>query len=296
MTLLTNPTSHHISLPYTFKRLGMLLQLPAVVVVAIFFVIYASLWGTGSLLAPFDNPVVGGIVLLILFPIGIAIHEGLHGLGYRLGGAPRGSIHMGLVRLTAYCRCDEAISADAFRSAVMMPGIMLGVLPLAISLWLELGWLMLFGALMASTALGDLLILWTLREVKADAQVIYNREVGKYEIRESASPNTGNYAVAYPLHVISVSAQMIPQEAFFVNELLEVQGDHQRENQPFPPYSIEQGRTQIQEEYEGIEWMSHNAPQAKFDDSVLVTEVGCRRPEMPHRVSAVSTAQRANEN
>jgi hypothetical protein len=296
LTALANSTTRHIGLPFSFKRLGMLLQLPAVLVVATFFVIYASLWGTTSMLAPFNQPALGGMLLLLSFPIGIVIHEWLHGLGYQLGGAPRGSISIGVVRLTAYCRCDAPISADAFRSAVMMPGIVLGVLPLAISLLFGFGWLMLFGALMASTALGDVLILWALREVRPDAQVIYNREVGKYQIVEPASPHTGDYAVANPLRVITVTGQVLPQEAFFVNQLLEVRGDHQHEDQPFPPYGIEQGSAEVQDDYESVEWMAHNAPQTGLDDAVLIAEIGRRRPEMAHGIATVGAADRANQN
>lgn len=274
----------------------MLLQVPALLVVTVFFMIYASLWGTTSILAPFDQPAIGGILLLISFPIGIMIHEVLHGLGYMLGGAPRSSVSIGLVKLTAYCRCDAPISADAFRSAVMMPGIVLGVLPLAISLAFGFGWLMLFGALMASTALGDVLILWALREVSSDAQIIYSREVGKYEIIEPALPYTGEYAVANPLRVVTVSGQVLPQEAFFVNQLLEMRGDHQPEDQPFPPYGIQQGSSEVHHEYESVEWMAHDTPQTGIDDAMLVMEIGSRRPEMPHGVSTVGAADRANQN
>ena len=53
-----------------------------------------------------------------------------------------------------------------------LPGLVLGVLPTAVSWLLGSGALVLFGSLMLITALGDLMILWLIRDVPAGRLVL----------------------------------------------------------------------------------------------------------------------------
>jgi hypothetical protein len=104
--------------------------------------------------------------------LGVPIHEGIHGLTWMwLGKVSRKHIKFGVKYLTPYAHCEIPMSARAYRTGAMMPAAFLGLLPYSIGLLVGNGWLTVFGLVFLFAAGGDLLILWILRSVKADAMV-----------------------------------------------------------------------------------------------------------------------------
>jgi hypothetical protein len=63
------------------------------------------------------------------------------------------------------------MTARAYRTAVLLPGIILGVLPAIVGLLIGSFWLTLFGAIMVMAAGGDLAVLLAVRDVPATAIV-----------------------------------------------------------------------------------------------------------------------------
>jgi hypothetical protein len=171
-----------IAMPLTPKQLGWMLQLPVLTVVVAFVIFHYALWGMGSYADSFRYP-LAGIGLLVAYPIGIVFHEVLHAVGFAgFGGAHWGSIRFGVYRMVAYCQCDTPVSAPGFRSAVAFPGVALGLFPAAVGLSTGLAWLTVFGALLTSAALGDLLTLWVLRTVPPTAKIVYRPHIARYEV------------------------------------------------------------------------------------------------------------------
>ncbi|NJN54793.1 MAG: DUF3267 domain-containing protein [Anaerolineae bacterium] len=149
-----------------------LLLIPLVAL--LLFVPYRWLWGE-SLLAPiFDSGLRGFLITLALFFGGIVLHEWLHALGFRLvGKVPANSIQYGFnwKGLAPYAHCHAPMRARAYRFAVALPGLALGVLPALVGLVAGVWWLVVWGALMLISAGGDLAVLLVVRHVPGEALV-----------------------------------------------------------------------------------------------------------------------------
>ena len=143
---------------------GLLLTLP-----------YIALWGgkafVDAMKAATDSP----LPALGVIAVGVVVHELIHGLSWMFfGKKPRSAIKYGfqLKTLTPYAHCTEPMAARAYRLGAAMPGLILGVLPWLAGLATANGPLLAFGLLFTLAALGDAMILWLLRHVEPDAQVI----------------------------------------------------------------------------------------------------------------------------
>ena len=118
-------------------------------------------------------------ILVPALLLSILLHEGLHALGFLLfGRAPRHAVHFGIHRatLSPFAGCRAPISARAYRAAVILPALALGVLPAAVGLATGDGFLAVWGAFMLHAAAGDLIVLWTIREVPGSAPVLDHPE------------------------------------------------------------------------------------------------------------------------
>ena len=131
------------------------------------------LWGWPALLRGlllFGAPLSFILVLLL----GIVAHEALHGLAWRLAGrVPWSAIRFGfqLKTLTPYAHCAVPLEVRSYRIGTAAPGVVLGLLPLLVATVSGNGWLLRFGVFFSLAAVGDLIILWTLRGVPAGRRV-----------------------------------------------------------------------------------------------------------------------------
>ncbi|WP_103029904.1 DUF3267 domain-containing protein [Salinibacter altiplanensis] len=144
-------------------------QIRALVIMGIFallaFLPHALIWGVpkGSLsISPMDGLFFGG-----LFIAGVVVHEGIHGFGYRWGGAAWSEIEFGVnwEGLAPYAHCAAPLRCGAYRRAIALPGLVLGALPLAAGLATGHWGTTLFAFVMLAAAGGDVLLLWMLRGV-----------------------------------------------------------------------------------------------------------------------------------
>ncbi|GAB4474494.1 MAG: DUF3267 domain-containing protein [Anaerolineae bacterium] len=165
-------------------RLALRITLP---VIAVFAVPHALLWGIGSLLEPLGRLLTYALLLPVL-AVSIVIHEGLHGVGFWLfGRAPLRAIAFGMKweYLTPYAHCRVPIRARGYRIAVLLPGLITGVLPALAGIGTGIGWLTLYGILMTTAALGDVLVCWAIRHVPPQARVVdHPSEAGCLVLRE----------------------------------------------------------------------------------------------------------------
>lgn len=118
-------------------------------------------------------------IFLPAFLVSILVHEGLHALGFLLfGRAPREALHFGIDRATfsPFAGCRAPVSARAYRTAVILPALALGALPAVIGIAAGNGFLTVWGAFMLHAAAGDLIVLWTIREVPGSAPVLDHPE------------------------------------------------------------------------------------------------------------------------
>ena len=113
-----------------------------------------------------------GVILISLIP-SILIHEGLHGVGYMLGGAKFSEVKFGflLSKLTPYAHCKIPLKASSYRIAVALPGLVLGILPLIWGLFAHSATITFYGVIMVIAAAGDLITLGMLFPIKNDLLV-----------------------------------------------------------------------------------------------------------------------------
>lgn len=150
------------------------------------------LWGWEALKDGFFTALTPWILVPALL-ISIVVHEGLHALGFLLfGGAPRRAVHFGIHRptLSPFAGCRVPISARAYRAAVALPAIVLGVLPAAAGLVTGNGFLAVWGAFMLHAASGDFIVLWVVRRVPPETPVLDHPErVGCRILAPAAEPD-----------------------------------------------------------------------------------------------------------
>ncbi len=128
--------------------------------------LHRVLWGGGGLIQDWR--------FWVLVAAGVFVHEGLHGLGYRLGGARRGAVRFGFAwsKLMPYAHCTTPLTARAYRRAVVAPGLLLGLAPLLFGLTSgEAPWTQ-YGMVHLALAGGDAAVLWSIRSVPAHAAVL----------------------------------------------------------------------------------------------------------------------------
>jgi hypothetical protein len=109
-----------------------------------------------------------------LLVAGIVVHELLHGLGWMVfGGVARADIQFGVKwkMLTPYAHTPARMATRAYRWAVLLPGLVLGVVPALLAIASGSVLLLTFGLAFTVAAGGDFLVLWLLRDVPAEAEV-----------------------------------------------------------------------------------------------------------------------------
>lgn len=133
-------------------------------------VLYVLVWGWRSLFANFNGFIFAGVLILLTL-----WHEGFHAIGWKYWGNLRWrDLTFGIAwyALAPYCHAKAPMRADAYRFGALLPGIMTGVLPYGMALLLENGLMALAGAVMISGAVGDVYVLWVMREIAPDALVV----------------------------------------------------------------------------------------------------------------------------
>lgn len=112
---------------------------------------------------------------LALMAAGVLVHELLHAAGFLLfGRVPGAQVRIGFQRrtLTPFASCGAPVTASAYRAAGLLPGVVLGGLPLLAAWATGSAALLLWGWLMLALAGGDLAAVWAMRSVPGDAMVV----------------------------------------------------------------------------------------------------------------------------
>ena len=160
---------HVVDKTMTFLAANLWGTLLAISITPLLFAVFIFFWAAPSIPSHWGWPQAA--LSLLLFIISICIHELLHGVGYFLGGAKWSQIEFGVRKLTPYAHCSVPLNRNNYRWAAALPGLILGLFPVLVSLIIGSSTWMLFGTLMTVSAAGDALILWLLRDAPADALV-----------------------------------------------------------------------------------------------------------------------------
>ena len=105
--------------------------------------------------------------IIIIFILGIIIHELLHGIvwvfftkkGFR-------SLSFGIMKpdFAPYIHCNEPLSINVYRLGIILPGLILGIIPLLIGIISGELKIFIFGIFFTWAASGDFIILWLPKE------------------------------------------------------------------------------------------------------------------------------------
>jgi len=129
-------------------------------------------------LPAFALGVRGFVNLFVFLPwiiAGTVAHEALHGLGWMVAGsAGFSSVKFGFhwKTLTPYAHFTEAITARAYRVGIVLPGIVVGLLPVLAGYMISSAPFILFGAIFLGGAAGDLMGLWATRKISPATLVL----------------------------------------------------------------------------------------------------------------------------
>jgi len=145
---------------------------------------FSLMWGREPLLATFTNPqiIIPAIILVV-------VHELIHAISWKYaGGLSVSDFKFGIAwkTLSPYCHATQPMTARAYRFGAIMPGILLGLLPIGISTITGDGVLAILGAILTAGAVGDVYVLWLLRDVPGSARVIdHPKRAGCIVLHES---------------------------------------------------------------------------------------------------------------
>lgn len=106
------------------------------------------------------------LVALLVYVVSALLHEALHVLAM-IGFArvPISTIRFGM-RLSEgvlYVHTTKPMSVRAYRTVLLLPGLLQGIVPLVAGTGMGVGWLVLYGYVMLVSASGDLAVLQLLR-------------------------------------------------------------------------------------------------------------------------------------
>jgi hypothetical protein len=131
--------------------------------------LYTLRWGFEKLRFGFDIFFGGLFDFLLVFILGIIVHELIHGITWMIAGnKPFSAIKFGVLwkSLTPYAHCKEPLQVNAYRIGAAMPAILLGLLPAVTAILNGNGWAIVFGIVFITAAGGDMVILWLIRNVE----------------------------------------------------------------------------------------------------------------------------------
>ena len=93
--------------------------------------------------------------------------------------------------LTPYGHYKIPLSVSAYRRSVALPGLILGLLPALLGIVFGNKWLLFYGLVMLAAASGDIIVLWTIRNLMKDAQVMdHPHRVGCWVLNCPENANT----------------------------------------------------------------------------------------------------------
>jgi len=124
---------------------------------------------TGLHLWLFESPLADvSLWQLAAWVVGLtALHEVVHGVGYRMGGARWSQIDFGFEwrKAHAWAGCRRGLAVEDFARALLLPLLVTGLVPWVMGLVLARPEVALAGALLTAGATGDVLIWLQTRSV-----------------------------------------------------------------------------------------------------------------------------------
>jgi hypothetical protein len=122
-----------------------------------------------AMLHPFQWSGAFNLQTILYLIVLVIAHEGIHAIAWKVAsGLPWSQFSFGIDKksLSPYCHADAPMDVRAYRIGGAAPLILVGILPFLLSLLNGDSMLAFLSAVMISAAVGDIFVLWTLRNVR----------------------------------------------------------------------------------------------------------------------------------
>lgn len=129
--------------------------------------------------------------LLVVLIGGIILHELIHGIcmaAFAKKGWKSVSFGFNLQALAPYAHCKEPLKPDAYRISLIMPGLLLGDMPVIISWFTGNILFLFFGILFTWSAAGDLIIFWKSCKINDGYLQDHPEKIGFIHITDPQQP------------------------------------------------------------------------------------------------------------
>lgn len=146
---------------------------------------YYAIWGNLTLEGSQIDYVSVFIFIVIVFG-SILLHELIHASVFAYFSKDKWkSVKIGVLwkKLTPYAQCKVPLLAKHYKLAVIMPGIVLGIIPIVLAISIESLLLLYYGLFMIMSAGGDFMIFLLLIKIPENKKVLdHESEMGFYII------------------------------------------------------------------------------------------------------------------
>ena len=125
--------------------------------------------------------------LLLILLAGIVLHELIHGVCMAISarnGWRSVSFGFNVKAIAPYARCKELLTLNAYRFSLVMPGILLGDVPVLISWFTGNILFLFFGILFYWAASGDIIVLWLSRNITGGMLQDHPDKIGFIHVEE----------------------------------------------------------------------------------------------------------------
>jgi len=179
---------------------SLLLVMPILLVDGIPYIIIWYDWGRGwtdgwLFLIHRNMPIIQQIVdtplWLLSVPIallvGVVLHELIHGIVmtvFAKNGLKSISFGFNAKAFAPYTHCKEPLSPNAYRLTLVMPGVLLGDIPVLVSWFTGNILFLFFGILFTLGAVGDIIIFWISRNINNGKLQDHPEKIGFVHIEE----------------------------------------------------------------------------------------------------------------
>ncbi len=129
--------------------------------------------------------------LLLLLLAGIMLHELIHGVTmatFAKNGWKSVSFGFNIKAIAPFAHCKEPLTPDAYRLSLIMPGFLLGDVPILLSWFTGNILLLFFGILFCWAAAGDVIVLWMSRSITDGQLQDHPDKIGFIHVFDETKP------------------------------------------------------------------------------------------------------------
>jgi hypothetical protein len=164
-----------IEISYDSKKAGRLILVWAFPFSSILIFLFYFLWNHKISFAEELNILQANLFISIsIFIISVVLHEALHALAYLIFDKWQFqylSFGFSKESYSPYCHYSKKVLLWKYKLALLLPGLLLGLIPIILSFIFGNFYLLIYGIVFSLGAFGDFLVLWKLKKIDSGKYV-----------------------------------------------------------------------------------------------------------------------------